>query len=153
MEEKRLKVKSDALRLLAFRPRSVEELREKLEDKGHSAEDVAGVLEEFSKKGLLNDEKFGKLLVQSRLSQNPASKRTIALELKKKGLSPKAQAAAMETLSDYDEKTAAREIARRKVDGMTELPRDKKKRRLYGFLKRRGFSDEVVFSVMGELIQ
>lgn len=153
MEEKALKIKSDALRLLAFRPRSTEELRKKLEAKGHGADEISQVIEEFVKKGLLNDEKFGKLFIQSRLNERPSSKRVIALELKKKGLAPQAQAVAMETLSDYDEKAAAKEIAERRVDTMRDLPREKKKQRLYGFLKRRGFSDDVVFSVMNELVK
>jgi regulatory protein len=152
-DDKILKVKSDALRLLAFRPRSVAELRGKLEDKGHQAGDIAMVLEEFEKKGLLNDEKFGRLLVQSKLNQKPSSKRVLEMELKKKGLSPKAQAAAMETLSDYDEKAAAMEIAEQRAGTMEGLPREKKKQRLYGFLKRRGFSDDVVFTVMNKVIK
>ena len=67
MEELLAKAKKDAFRLLSFRPRSTQELRARLSQKGYKDELVETVLEYLSKQGLVDDEKFAKLYALSRM--------------------------------------------------------------------------------------
>ena len=145
------KAKSDALRLLSFRPRSVAELRQRLKLKKYPESIIAPVIELLQKQHLLDDEKFAKLFANSRVNSRPAGKRQIELDLKKKGLPGDLIRRTMESLTDYDEKKTARDLVRRKKQKMSGVSDEKKKARLFGFLQRRGFSSGVIFSVLSEL--
>jgi regulatory protein len=149
-----LKAKSDALRLLSFRPRSVEELRSRLKrKKRYPGEMIERVIGAFQKQGLLDDEKFAKLYAQSRIYSRPVGRRRLALDLSQKGLSRELVAETLAKLSDYDEKQTAKDLVFTRFHKMTGVSREKKKRRLYGFLKRRGFANDTIFAVMSELFK
>ena len=148
----RLKAKSDALKLLSFRPRSVEELREKLKKKQYSAEIVESVLEALKSPGLLNDEKCSKMFSESKMYGSPVGRKKLEFELKRKGLSEHTVSETLANLKDFDESASALELARRRFDRMSGVSDEKKKSRIYGFLKRRGFQDDVVFEVIRKLI-
>ena len=102
-----LKVKSDALRLLSFRPRSVKELRDRLKLKRYPAAAIDNALDILSKQGLLNDEKFAKLFAESRVYSRPTGKRQLEIDLKKKGLPKELVDETLANLKDYDEKKRA----------------------------------------------
>ena len=146
-----LKIKSDALRLLSFRPRSEEELRQRLKLKKHPAPLIDEVIGTFKRQGVLDDTKFAKLFAESRVYSRPAGKKNLELDLKKKGIP---QALVQETLAglkDYDEKKIAKDLVFKRYQKMTGIPRERKKARLFGFLKRRGFGNDVIFSVLSDL--
>ncbi|MBI4352771.1 MAG: regulatory protein RecX [Candidatus Omnitrophica bacterium] len=147
-----LQAKSEALKLLAVRPRSVRELEERLRRKKHAQAVILQVVEELKRQGLLDDEKFAKLYAHSRIYTKPVSKKKIEEDLKRKGVSGDI---AQKTLVSFgeDEKARARELILRRFEKMTGISDEKKKMRLYGFLKRRGFGSEVIFGVLGELFQ
>ncbi len=148
-----LKAKSDALRLLSFRPRSVDEMRRRLRLKRYGPGLVDQVIEVLSRQGLLDDEKFAKLYSQSRLFTRPSGKRQIEFELKRKGVPKEVVARTMEGLEGYDEKRAAVDLVRLRMAKMTGVSAQKKKARVFGFLKRRGFSNSAIFSVFDELFK
>ncbi|MGH7197755.1 MAG: regulatory protein RecX [Candidatus Omnitrophota bacterium] len=148
-----LKIKTDALRLLSFRPRSVAELRQRLKMRRYPAGAVENVIDMLTRQGLLNDEKFVKLFAQSRISTRPVAKRQLEIDLKKKGLSKELIGTALADLKDYDEKAAARELVFRRFEKMGNIPDEKKRSRIYGFLKRRGFDNDTIFSVLDGLFK
>ena len=147
------KVKSDALRLLSVRPRSVEELRGRLKFKRHDGPAVDSVIELLTKQGLLDDEKFARLFAGSKTATKPVGKKQLALDLKRKGLSPRIIQGTLENLGDYDEKEAVRKLAQNRFSRMSGLTPQKAKARLFGFLKRRGFSNDAIFSALSEVIK
>ena len=147
------KVKSDALRLLAVRPRSVEELRTRLKLKKHAETSIGPVLELLKKQGLLDDQKFAKLFAGSRVLTRPVGRRQLEIDLKKKGLSAKVIEGTLSELKDYDEKEAAKKLVEARYGRMKGLSPEKKKARLFSFLKRRGFSHESIFSALSELMK
>ena len=147
------KIKSDALRLLGARPRSVEELRGRLRQKRHSKESIEEVLELLKKQGLLDDAKFAKLFAESSIHARPVGKRRLAMEMKKKGLSAGAIEGAMADFKDYDEKAAAKEAVANRFRRTTGMTPQKKKARFFGFLKRRGFSNDAIFAALSELFK
>ena len=152
-EEVFLKAKNDALKLLSFRPRSVEELKAKLRQKKYSDEITQRVTDHFAKAGLVDDKKFARLLVNSLVYSKPAGRRQLEFDLKKKGLSGEVVREALADLGEYDEKKTAKELALGRLRHMTGIPDPKKKVRIFSFLQRRGFSQGVVFSVLSELFR
>ena len=73
------------------------------------------------------------------------------MDLKKKGLSGELVRQTLADLKDYDEKGMVRALALKRLKTMSGVSREKKKMRLYGFLKRRGFGSDAIFSVMNEI--
>ena len=145
------KVKSDALRLLAVRPRSVEELRGRLKLKRHAPAAIEAVLELLKKQGLLNDEKFAKLFTGTLIHSKRVGRRQLEMDLKKKGLSAGVIQGALSDLKDYDEKDAAKKAVENRYRRLKGLSPEKKKARLFAFLKRRGFSNDAILSVLTDL--
>ena len=152
-DERLLKAKSDALRLLSFSARSVEELRKRLVMKKYSTDIIDDVVDSFKRQGLLNDEKFAELFAHSRVYSRPSGKKKLAFELQKKGISKEVAAGALARLGDYDEKKAAKELVFTRFQKMTGISNEKKKTRIYGFLSRRGFSNDAIFSALKELFR
>ncbi len=147
----RVKIKSDALRLISFKPRSIDELRRRLKLKKYPDAKVEETIESFKKQGLLDDEKFARLFAHSRVYSRPSGKRQLEFDLKRKGLSDSLVAETLKSLGDYDEKKAARDLTYARFQKMTGVSKEKKKARLFGFLKRRGFSDGAIFGALAEL--
>ena len=80
-------------------------------------------------------------------------KRRLEFDLSKKGLSKETVRKAMDSLGDYDEKKAAKDLVFSRFQKMTGVPDEKKKARLFAFLRRRGFSTETIFSVLSDLFR
>ena len=148
-----VKAKSDALRLLSFKPRSVKELEDRLKKKKYTPALVDKVIEGLKGQGLLDDEKFARLFAHSSVHTHPTGKRRLEFDLSKKGLSKDMVRKTLDSLEDYDEKKAARDLVFGRFQRMTGIPDEKKKARLFAFLRRRGFSTETIFSVLSELIE
>ena len=139
--------------LLSFKPRSIQELSERLKKKNHSDALIKETVEFFKKKGFLDDVKYAKLLSQSQVYSKPTGKRKLEFNLKQKGLSGEIIHETLSNLEDYDEKKMAYDLVVGRFSKMTGLSDETKKRRLYGFLKRRGFEDESIFAVLNDLIK
>ncbi len=152
-EDLSVKIKTDALRLLSFRPRSIEELRQRLRLKKYTAEAIEGVIETFTRQGLLNDALFARFFATSKIYTRPVGKRQLEIDLKKKGLSGPLIQETLGGLSDYDEKKTALDLARERFLRMADLSGEKKKARLFSFLKRRGFSNDSIFAAIRELLK
>ena len=150
-EEILAKAKKDALRLLSFRARSTSELRERLLKKKYPAETVEEVISFYAKQGFLDDEKFARLYALSRIQSRPMGKKMIAFDLKSKGLPSAVVERALGSIEDFDEKQIALQIAQNRFKRITGLPENISKARLYGFLKRRGFSNESVYYSFSKL--
>lgn len=152
-EKALLKAKTDALRLLSVRPRSIEELRGRLKLKKHAAIVIDSVMDLLKKQGLVDDERFAKLYAESRVYSKPSGRKQLEFDLKKKGLPRELVSKTLSNLSDYDEKKAAKDLVAKRFERMGGVSAEKKKGRIYGFLKRRGFGNDVIFAVMEELFK
>ena len=148
-----LKAKSDGLRLLSFSARSASELRSRLKLKRYPDDLVEEVIDSFQKQGLIDDVKFAKLFAESRVYSRPSGKRQLEIDLKKKGLSGELVRQTVDNLKDYDEKEMVRTLALRRLKGMSGVSKEKKKMRIYGFLKRRGFTNDAIFPVLDEILK
>jgi len=146
--------KAYALRLLELRGRSVKDIRDKLKVKGASPADIKLVVDDLVSLGLLDDEKFARDWIENRQHFRPMGVIRLRQELFVKGID---RGIVDQAVSDYksnaDELPAALDLARRKLKLYRKLDADTAKRRLAGFLARRGYEGSVVSKVLKELLK
>ena len=152
-ERARERTMNRAVKLLAAKPRSVGELRERLLEKNWTnAEIVARVIEKLTEYNYLDDAKFAADLALSKLRQKPQGKRRLQQSLSQKKLSKEDVNAAIETafekLPETDLIDAA--IAKRlRLKGRPETRADTKK--FYDHLMRQGFDFDLIRSKMNDV--
>lgn len=133
-----------ALRLLARREHSRTELGRKLSVHATDPDDVERVLDECERRGWLSERRVVEQRVHT-LRQRFGARR-IERELRQKGVSEEAVAAALAGLKD-DELDAARAVWRRKFGGrQPRRPADRA--RQVRFMQGRGFDLDVILKVI-----
>lgn len=153
-EDGRLQAREAALSLLAHRPRTESELRQRLLRKGFPAAPVDFVLDDLRAQGLLDDAAFAEMFTRDRVRLNPRGRRRVVQELRGRGVEAGMAAAAVDGVMHeeaVDEGALAREAARRWRARSGEEP-GRARRRLAGYLARRGFGSDVVREVVEELL-
>lgn len=141
---------SAALNLLAYRPRAEGELRTRLRQRGFSYEAVAETIEKLRELRYLDDQDFAERWIENRLEHRPRSARMIAMELRAKGMDASTVADAVDRV-EIDERTDALRIATERWSRLAGLEAQVRKRRLTGFLSRRGYGFDVIRDVLKEL--
>ena len=142
MDEDRLleKATSLALRFLSYRQRSESEVRRRLERR-YSGEVTDSVIGRLKDLGLLDDESFAREWTRSRSIHRPRSASAIRRELVGKGVDRDTAQAAVETLDDED---SAYRAGLRVATSLADADYATFRRRLQGYLYRRGFSGPVI---------
>src|SRR6266852_447680 len=103
--------KEAALRFLKIRPRSVEELKEKLEVKGFPSAEIETTVLDLKASRLLDDRAFTKSWINYRLAR-PFGFRRIIQELNAKGIDKEIiEQAVAEIKGSYDPEAVALELA------------------------------------------
>lgn len=132
-----------ALRLLARREHSRQELARKLAPHAEDPGELENVLDRLEAQGWLSERRLVEQVMHARRSRFGA--RRIARELGEKGIGEEAIAAALETLK-RDEIQSARAVWRRKFG---RPPRDPAERaRQARFLQGRGFDFDTIRKVL-----
>lgn len=132
------------LRKLHTHDMSVHEVMSWLRSKEAAEGDAAELIAKFERLNYLNDERLARELV-SRLSERKGkSKSVIARELRQRGISAAVVDSALEAIDDDDELAKATELAVQRVRQFSKLDQATAKRRLTGFLSRRGYSGQTV---------
>ncbi len=152
-ERSRERTMNRAVKLLAAKPRSVGELRERLLEKNWTnAEIVNRVLDKLKEYNYLDDTKFAGDFALSKLRQKPQGKRRLQQSLSQKKLSKDdveaAIVSAFEKMPETELIDAA--IAKRlRLKGKPETRNDAKK--FYDHLMRQGFDFDLIRSKMSEV--
>lgn len=142
-----------AVILLAAKPRSVAELRDRLLEKSWTNRQIVdAVVEKLSEYKYLDDAQFARDLAVSKLRQKPQGKRRLKRSMSQKKLDreivDEAITAAYENLPEADLIELAIE-KRVRVKGIPETREDKKK--FYDHLLRQGFSYDLIISKMSKV--
>ena len=140
-----------ALNILAFRARSVSELRRQLLKKGEATADVEKAITRLMEQRLLNDEDFARQYARVKLTYAGASRFKIIQELGRKGIARPMAEEAMDALSESEGLDASENIhrvAEKKWRALSKLDDVSARRRLYAFLARRGFNPEEIRGAM-----
>jgi regulatory protein len=149
-EDEQLKrAKNTAYRYLTIRPRSRKELADKLQDKEFSDPMIAAVLEHVTRLGYLDDGKFAAQWAASRVRSRGFGRRRLEQELRIKGISREIIKDTLNTLlEEAPEAETARKEAEKKLRTLTRFEPEVRRRRLAGFLERKGFSSEIIRTIL-----
>ena len=130
-----------AVRLLARREHSTEELRRKLESKGHPSDVVAGVVEKLAAKRLVSDDRFLASFIHhhARRGQGPVR---IRAELRQQGIAAERIEQELDQ-APVDWNRLAGEVRRRKF-GATAPRTAPERAKQARFLQYRGFSTDQI---------
>lgn len=153
MSEKLLnKAKNNAYALLRLRPRSEFEIRQRLKLKGYSDSLIESVAGDLRRLGDIDDEKFARFWIDSRMHLNPVGDVILKHELKLKGVSDSIiEATLSQKAKNYDEYEVAFSMAKERFERFRKLDRHKAMKRVYDFLMRRGFRYDTIQRIINEL--
>lgn len=143
------KARESALRFLAGRDHSSAEIGRKLIRKGFTPQAVASVTTYLQEKGYLDDRRFAERWAAAAVESGRCYGPRLRAELKQRGIDPATVSGVIDDLSSgADEAQAVELLMRRKFPDFSPSGTDEKeKRRIFGFLQRRGFSSSAIFSV------
>jgi len=139
-----------ATRYLSYRPRSESELRERLCQRGFDGDSVEVVLGRLREQGLVNDVDFAQFWQDNRQSFSPRSRWLTRLELRRKGVAEEIIDQVVSAASDDD---SAYRAALGRARRLPVSDYQGFRRRLGGYLKRRGFSYGVINNTVEQLWQ
>jgi regulatory protein len=133
---------SYAVKLLSYRDRSEAEIRQRLAQKGFPEEILDTALGRLRDAGLVDDRRFAEALVRHATEVRRIGRRGTRAALHKRGL---ARELVEEALSRVvEDPSAAAGLIIKRMQGMSGLPAETVRRRLWSLLSRRGFSPETI---------
>ena len=147
-EKARTRTLQRAVKLLAAKPRSVAELRERLLEKEWTDEAAADyAVAKLSEYGYLDDEQFALSFAQSRIRQKPVGRQRLARDLKNKKLDKELADQTLEKVfaETPEDGLIDQAIAKRvRLRGRPQTRQESKS--LFDHLLRRGFSIDLVIN-------
>ncbi len=138
-----------ALRFIGYKMRTEKEVRQKLEENEFAEEVIEEVINFLCKYKYTDDREYAKRYIKERLRLNPRSAYALRMELLQRGVS---EGVCQEALADteFSEIEDAVRWLGRKTRGQWP-PDEKKKKQLYGFLQRKGYSYAVIKDAFEEM--
>ena len=140
-------VRDRAWMLLARREHSVEELRQKLVQRGFESQAVDSVLADLKERGDISDVRFAETMISHRAKSGygPAY---IRQELRKKGITSDLVASALDSADIcWRELATLKYTARFAGESILDY---KEWTRRASYLKRRGFDSQIIVEILGE---
>ena len=127
------------------------EMEQRLERDGFSAKSIETVIEELIHSGHIRDRKYAENWIVRRQKTNPRGKVLLKNELVDKGIDRETAEQVVANVELKDEMKVALQIAQKRAKQYERLPIHVAKRRLHGFLARRGFDSETVRRVLDQI--
>ena len=126
----------------------------KILEKREIPDEIANVvLDRFTEAQLIDDAAFARAFVNSRLAVSGKSRSVIARELKQKGVSAEDAQEALSIIDSELEDKTAYSVAKKRYQQLSTLAPEVRRRRLMGFLMRRGFSSSLTTRILRDLEQ
>ncbi len=152
IDKNRAQAKNNAYSLLRVRPRSEFEITQRLKLKGYDDSTITQTVNGLKRRGELDDEKFSRFWVDSRMHLNPVGDCLLRHELKEKGVSDSIIEATLSyKAKTVDEYKVAFSMAKERFERFKKLDRRKAMKRVYDFLLRRGFKYDTVRKIIEEI--
>ncbi len=139
-----------AYRYLGYRPRSESEIRERMQRRGFAAETIDAVVIRLGEQALLDDEAFARFWKENRDSFRPRSRWLTGLELRRMGVG---NSVIDQVVAGIDDEENAYRAALQKTRHGTPADYQSFRRRLGGYLRRRGFNCEVISHTLERIWQ
>ncbi|MGH7622588.1 MAG: regulatory protein RecX [Gemmatimonadaceae bacterium] len=153
-EEAALHTFDRAANMLAARPRAARDLERLLVRKGEPAEHVAAAIARLTALGAIDDARFARQFIRSKLSGAGLSRRRLQSELWRRGVARDVIDAAIAEVieeDEVDEDAQIADVAAKKMRTLRSLDPVVARRRLYGFLARRGYDASAIRRVVDAL--
>jgi regulatory protein len=145
------RAKNTAYRYLSIRPRSRSEILRKLTDKEFPGEIIGRVMLHLERLGYVNDREFAGQWARSRTRLRGFGRRRIEQELRAKGISSDIiRETVAHLFEDSSEIDIARKEAEKKLKTLVRFEPEVRRRRLAGFLERKGFSSDIIRAIVRE---
>jgi len=137
-----------SLRVLALRDHAEAELSRKLKEKGYREEEIEETVARLKQLGYIDDARFARSFASSALRNGRGYGSRLKLELARRGV---AAGIVAEVLGEISQEFSEGELlagvmARRYAGFDPESATDKEKRKVVGYLQRKGFSLSAIFA-------
>lgn len=155
-KEEVYKAKDKALRLLAVRPRSKQELRQKLLEKKFNPKHIESVISYLVEKGYIDDKTFAQYITESIISRKPASRVFLKQVLKKKGINTEIINSTITKLLPEEYRLAleaGKKYLKRLQKSSKSIDNKIQQKRLCSYLLHRGFNWSTIVSTVRELFK
>jgi regulatory protein len=141
--DERARATGAALAFLAYRARSEREVRDRLRRGRFSQDAIDHAISRLQDWHYLDDEDFARRWVENRSTHRPRGRRMLQQELRQKGISSEMAREVLEE-ADLDETAMAVALARQRLPAYAGDDPLTVRRRLGGYLARRGYGFDVV---------
>lgn len=140
------------LNFISYKIRTTYEVRNKLMTKNFDPEIIARVIEKLEKLNLLDDYKYCKIFINEKLNFTDYSKRRVANDLFKKGISKDIYRDYLEESYDYEiEYEKANNLVDKKINSWSKKYTDYKlKNKIVSFLAQKGFPYDISTEIAGK---
>ena len=136
-----------ASHFLKFRPRSCFEIERKLKQRKFATDKIKKTIKVLKKNRLLDDLEFAKMWIRNRNQLRPSGRKLLFLELRKLGIDQEICESAL-AQEDLPETKKARIVFERKKKVLVKLSSGDFRKKMIGFLSRRGFTWETISEVL-----
>jgi len=146
-EEAVLRTYDRAVMMLAARGRAAKDLERQLIRKGEPAEFARLAVDRLRDEGFVDDELFARSFVRSKAAGAGLARRRLQQELGRRGVDRGiADEAIAEVFEEdaIDEDASALQLAQKRNRSLRSEDAQSRRRRVYAFLARRGFSPDVI---------
>lgn len=133
-----------ALRILARRPHSQEEMRRKLLRRGFAEQAIADALLRLEEAGLLDDSLFSRLFIEERMLRRGIGRRRLRNDLLKRGVERQVVEENLGEVPEEKEFAVARQLA------AVKMSRQKAPHQVFRFLLSRGYDYEMASRAVRE---
>lgn len=143
------KCRETVMRILARRDHSVAELGRKLAVRGFSPQVAEAEIACLLEKGYLNDRRYAERWASSALESGRCYGPRLRAELRQRGVDPETVSEVIADLTCGDDEAHALQllVQRKFPDFNIRESDDRSRRRIFGFLQRRGFSSSKILSL------
>ena len=137
-----------ALRVLALRDHSEAELRRKLKEKGYREQGIEQSVARLKELGYLDDLRFARSFASAALRNGRGYGPRLKLELTRRGIESRIVTQVLgEMDQEFSEKELLADLMARRYPGFDPVAAtDKEKRKVVGYLQRKGFSLSAIFA-------
>jgi regulatory protein len=145
-----LKARNYAFLLLKYRQRSEKEISDRLKKKKFPEELIKETIVFLQEKKFIDDSAFSQAWIRERLAHSIGPRR-LKQELKSKGISEEiVENNFKEIAKSYSETETIRQLVESRLSRLRNVDPRTAKRRVYGYLLRRGFSPEAVIDTINQ---
>jgi regulatory protein len=143
---------ADALRLLARRELSVKEMRDRLADREHPADDIERAIEHLLETRALDDARVARAYARTAANVKGRGRLRVMRELHAMGIAREiASEAVADVFADSDERALIAKALQKKMRGRPRIADRAEHARLYQHLMRQGFTPAGISAALRKL--